>query len=52
MAVRLAEEAGLLLAGFANGERFVAYTQQERLRGDTQANMNRRDVMALVSSDE
>ncbi|WP_420473312.1 formate dehydrogenase accessory sulfurtransferase FdhD [Noviherbaspirillum sp. ST9] len=52
MAVRLAEKAGLLLAGFANGERFVAYTQQERLRGDTLANMNLRGVMALASSDE
>lgn len=52
MAVRLAQEAGLLLVGFANGERFVAYTQQERLRGDVQGNMNLHGVMALATSDE
>lgn len=52
MAVRLADEAGLLLAGFANDDRFVAYTHPRRLRGAVQSETDLRGLAALAASNE
>ncbi|WP_088707210.1 formate dehydrogenase accessory sulfurtransferase FdhD [Noviherbaspirillum denitrificans] len=52
MAVRLAEESGLLLAGFANGSRFVAYTHHRRLQYGSQSGMDLREAAVLATSDE
>lgn len=52
MAVRLADEAGLLLLGFANDDRFVAYTHPKRLRGANQPGADLRGLAALATSNE
>ena len=50
MAVRLADEAGLLLVGFASGDRLVAYTHHKRLRAADKSAAARHDSPAMAQS--